>query len=343
MMSMQRYAGLVFLHPRHRARFNALFAVAILMAAVNPPLFAQAPGYPSRPVRLVVPSSPGGGLDFIARITAVRLTSRWQQQVVSDNRAGAAGIIGTDIVAKAPPDGYTLLVPASDFVAARFFYDKLPYATPESFAPITILGIAPYILVAHPSSGIRTVKELLAAAKEKPGQLAYASAGVGTTAHLSMMILSHQARGLDLVHIPYKGAGPAAAAVLSGEVPFLMASPSMSVPHINSGKLRALAVTSSKRVAILPDLPTVAESGIPGYEATVWIALMAPAKTPKPVIDKIYADVLEVLKMPEYAAQMRAAGWETGGMAPADFTRHIKNEMNTVRAVTKEVGIRVDR
>lgn len=340
---MKRFAGLEFVRPRHRTRFNTLFVVAILMAAVSPPLFAQAPGYPSRPVRLVVPSSPGGGLDFIARITAARLISRWQQQVVTDNRAGAAGIIGTDIVAKAPPNGYTLLIAASDFMATPFFYDKLPYATPESFTPITILGIAPFLLVAHPSVGIRTVKDLLAAAKENPGQLAYSSPGVGTTAHLSMMILLHQVGGLDLVHVPYKGAGPAIAAVVSGEVPFLMTSPAILIPHINSGKLRAIAVTSSKRVAILPDLPTVAESGIPGYEATVWIALMAPAETPKPVIDKIYADVLEVLKMPEYAAQMKVAGWEPGGMAPADFSRHIDSEMKKLQAVIKEAGIRVER
>lgn len=330
---------------RHRGAIvvmRFLFGAAILLAASTPSVAAQVEGYPNRLVRLVVPSSPGGGIDFVARITGPHLTARWQHQVVIDNRAGAGGIIGTDIVAKAAPDGHTLLIVASDFAANPFLYDKLPYATPQDFAPITILGVAPMVLVAHPSVAVKTVKDLLAAAKEKPGQLTCASAGVGSSGHLFVMILRHQV-GLDLVHVPYKGAGAAAAAVVSGEVQFLATSTGATVPHIKAGTVRPIAIASSKRVSILPDLPTFAESGVPGYEVAIWFALMAPGKTPKAVIDKIYADVLEVLKVPEYAAQMKAAGYELGGMAPAEFARYINSEMKKLQVAIKEAGIRVER
>ena len=318
-----------------------LLGAAVLLTASALSIAAQNEGYPRRVVRLVVPSTPGGGIDIVARITGSRLTARWQHQVVVDNRAGASGIIGTDIVAKAAPDGHTLLTVASDFSVNPFLYDKLPYATPQDFAPITILGMAPMVLAAHPSVAAKTVKDVLAAAKEKPGQLTCASAGVGSSGHLFVMMLRHN--GVDLVHVPYKGAGAAVTAVVSGEVQFLATPAPATVPHIKAGTIRPMGVASAKRASTLPDLPTFAELGVPGYEMAVWFGLMAPGKTPKAVIDKIYSDVLEVMKLPEYAAQMKTAGYELGGITPAEFSRYIDSDMKRLQVLIKESGIRMER
>ncbi len=312
---------------------------AILLAAGATSAAAQTERYPNRPVRLVVPSTPTGGLDVLARIISPRLMARWGQQIVVDNRAGAGGIVGTEIVAKAPPDGHTLLIVTTGFASNPFLRDKLPYDTPQNFVPITIIGSAPNVLVAHPSVTIKTVKELITAAKAKPGQFTYASSGVGSGGHLSMALLRRLA-GLDLVHVPYKGAGAATAAVVAGEAQFLFTATGASIPHIKSGRIRPIAITSAKRVAVLPDVPTVAESGLPGYEVDGWYGMMAPGKTPKAVIDKIYADVLEVLKIPEVAGQIQATGFEQGGMPPAEFARYIKSEMKKWQIVIKEAGIR---
>lgn len=318
------------------------FSAVVLLSPAAPSTAAQTNAYPSRPVRVVVPSSPGGGLDLIARMTAPQLTSRWHQQVVVDNRAGAAGIIGTEIVAKAPPDGHTLLVAATDFAISPSLYEKLPYSTPQDFAPVTILATSPFVLIASPSVPAKSVKDLLALSKERGGRLSYASSGVGTTSHLSMAILQRQL-GADIVHVPYKGAGAATAAVVTGEVQFAMNGTGATVPFIKAGKVRPIAITSSQRLATLPDVPTVAESGVAGYEATVWIALIAPGKTPRPVIDKIYRDVLDVMKQPEYAAQLRSTGNEPGGLTPADFSRFVAAEMQKYQNVIKQTGIRIEQ
>jgi tripartite-type tricarboxylate transporter receptor subunit TctC len=295
--------------------------------------------FPSRPIRIVVPSTPGGALDLLVRLLSPKLTTLWGQQIVIDNRAGAAGIVGSEIVAKAAPDGHTLLVVATGYAANPFLYQKLPYETPNDFTPITVLGWAPNVLVAHPSLPVRSVKDLIALAKEKPGQLNYASSGVGTGGHLSMALLTRIA-GIDMVHVPYKGAGAATAAVVAGQSHVLFTATGAANPQIKSGRLRALAVTSAKRVPSLPDVPTVAESGLPGYVVEGWYAMLAPGKTPKAIVDRIYRDLASTLKMPEVAAQIEAAGFEVNGLPPPDLARYIDAELKKWGAVIKEAGIK---
>ncbi|MGE5525908.1 MAG: Bug family tripartite tricarboxylate transporter substrate binding protein [Rhodospirillaceae bacterium] len=314
-------------------------ALSMLASGVSTASAAEADRYPSRPVRYVVPSTPGGGLDVLARITAPRMTAKWGQQVVVDNRAGAGGIIGTEIVAKAPPDGHTLLIVTTGFASNPFLHKSLPYKTPDDFIPITIVGSAPNVLVVHPSLAVKSVAELIALAKQKPGQLAFASSGLGSGGQLSMALLETMAK-IKFIHVPYKGAGAATAAVLAGEAQLLFTATGASVPHIRSGRIRAIAVSSAKRVSVLPDVPSVAESGLPGYDVDGWYGIMAPAGTPKAIIDKIYRDVLAIIKTPEVAQQIQTAGFEVGGMPPDEFRDYIKNEINKWGVVIKEAGIK---
>jgi tripartite-type tricarboxylate transporter receptor subunit TctC len=318
-----------------------VFAAALPVALTAIPCCSYADDYPVRPVRIVVPSGAGGGLDFIGRVVSTRLTPKWQHQIVIDNRAGAGGIIGTDIVAKAAPDGYTLLVVALDFASTPFLYAKLPYKTPEDFAPVTIVGTAPYILVAHPSSPIKTVKDLIAAAKEKPGTITYGSSGVGTTSHLATAMLRNMA-GIDLVHVPYKGAGAAAAAVVAGEVPLLITSSGATIPFIKAGRLRPIAVTTAKRIAVLPDVPTIAESGVAGFDIDGWFGILAPKGTPATIVNKIQADIAQMLKTSDAASQLQNAGFELGGASPAEFLRIIQSDMKRLQGVIREGSIKVD-
>lgn len=316
---------------------KCLLSLAALLIGIA----AHAAEFPSRPVRIIVPSTPGGGLDVLARLLGPRLTAKWDQQVVVDNRPGAGGTIGSAIVSQATPDGHTLLVVATGYSANPFLYKKLPYETPKDFAPITILGLAPNVLVVHPQVPARTLKELIALAKEKQGELTYASSGVGTGGHLSMALLMRSA-GIKMVHVPYKGAGAAAAAVVGGQTHMLFTATAAAMPHVKSGRIRALAVTSAQRWPSMPDVPTVAEAGVPGYEVDGWYAMLAPGKTPEAVVGKIYRDVAEVLKMPDVNAQIQALGFEVSGMPPAELARYIDAELKKWSVVIKEAGIRAD-
>lgn len=318
---------------------NIWVVIALVLCQSSASLAAQE-NYPVRPVRLIVPSSPGGGLDFSARVLSARLTAKWQQQVLVDNRAGAAGNIGTEIVAKAVPNGYTLVLVASEFAAMPFLYEKLPYSTAD-FAPVTLVVSSPFVIAAHPTVGIRAFKDLLATAKERPNQLTYAHSGMGGAGHLGIMILEKQS-GVQLLGVPFKGAGAAVAGAVGGETQFIMTSIGAGMPTIKSGRLRPIAVTSAKRAAILPDVPTVAESGVPGYSVTVWFGLLAPAKTPKSVVDRIHLDVQEALRLPEVVALLATAGVEPSGMSPVEFEGFLKAEMKSLQAVIKETGIRLD-
>jgi tripartite-type tricarboxylate transporter receptor subunit TctC len=319
---------------------EVVVALSVLLPASGATLAAQVERYPTRPVRLVVPSTPGGGLDFSARTVAARLGANWQHQVIVDNRPGAAGIIGTEIVARATPDGHTLVLVSSEFAAMPFLYKKLPYRTAE-FAPITLLVTVPLMLAAHPTVPVRTIKELLAAAKEKPNQLTYASSGLGAAGHFGMMILEKMA-GVSLQHVPYKGAGAAVAAAVGGETNVVIGSTGAIIPLIKASRLRALAVTSATRAAVLPEVPTIAESGVPGYDVTAWFALMAPAGTARAIIQKIHADVQQVLKMPEIIGQFATAALEPSGMPPAEFERFLSSETKRLELVIKETGLRLD-
>ena len=302
-------------------------------------LSAAAAEFPSRPIRIVVPSTPAGGLDVLVRIISPKLTEKWGQPIVIDNRPGAGGIIGSEIVAKATPDGHTLLVVAAGYAANPFLYKKLPYETPKDFAPVTIIGDAPNVLVVPPSLGVNSVKEFIALAKQKPGALTYASSGIGTSGHLAMALLE-RSTGVKLVHVPYKGAGAATAAVVAGQVQALFSATAAVGPQVKAGRIRALAVTSAKRWPSMPDVPSVAEAAIPGYEVDGWYAMLAPGRTPKAVINRIYTDLLDIMKTPDVAAKIEAAGFLVNGLTPDAFAKVIDRDMKKWSVVVKEAGIR---
>jgi len=273
----------------------------------------------------------------MARIMAPQLTERWGEQVVIDNRAGAGGIIGTDIVAKAAPDGHTLLIVTTGFTTNPFLIAKLPYRTPEDFSPITPIGMTPVVLVAHPSLPIKNAKELVALAKDKPGQIVFASSGTGTGGHLTMELLQKVA-GVRFNHVPYKGAGASTAAVVGGEAQLLFTAPSAALPNIKANRLRAILVTSTRRTPTLPDVPTVVEAGLPGAVMEQWYGYIAPAGAPVAVIERIYADLVAVMKQPDVATKLQAAGFQLDGMPPTKFREYLREEMKKWGAIIKETG-----
>ncbi len=315
--------------------------IAFLLLAASLACSISAADFPSRPVRIVVPSTPGGGLDVIARLLSPKLTDKWGQPIVIDNRAGAGGVIGSEVAAKASPDGHTLLLVAAGYAANPFLYKKLPYDTPKDFAPVTIIGFAPNVLVVHPSVPAGSVKDLIALVKQKPGELTYASSGVGTSGHLAMALLERSA-GIRMIHVPYKGAGAATAAVVGGQAQMVFTATAAVMPHVKSGRIRALAVTSAKRWPSMPEVPTVAEAAVPGYEVDGWYAMLAPGATPKPVVNRIYRDVLDIIRTPEMAARIEAAGFLVSGIPPAEFARYIDRELRKWGAVISEAGIRAE-
>ena len=312
--------------------------LALILAAV-PLCAAQAEKFPVRPLRIVVPSTPGGGLDVMARIMVPRLTEKWGTQVVVDNRAGAGGIIGTDIVSKAAPDGYTMLLVTTGFTTNPILINQLPYKTPQDFEPITIVGSTPVVLVAHPTLNVRTAKEMLALAKERPDKLTFGSSGQGSGGHLSMVLMQRVA-DVKFIHVPYKGAGAATAAIVGGEVQLLFTAPGAALSQVKAGRLRALAVTSAKRVGVMPDVPSVTEVGLAGCVVDGWYGLLAPAGTPKVLVDRIYNDVLAVMKLPDVAAKLQGAGFELDGRTPAQFKQYLQEEMKKWGAVIVEAGLR---
>lgn len=301
----------------------------------------KAGDYPARPVRIIVPQSPGASTDLTARLIAQRLADAFKQPVVVDNRPGAGTISGTEIVARATPDGYTLLVVASSITINPSIYKKLPYDPVRDFAPVTQLLTFPNLIVAHPSVPVKTLQDLLALARAKPGELNYASAGRGTGTHMSAELLKTMT-GIDIVQVPYKGGGPAITAILGGQVQLNVGTIVALLPHVRSGKLRAIAVTTAKRSAAAPDIPTVAESGVPGYDHGPWNGLFAPGKAPKAVIAKINAEVVRVLRSPEFSTAVASQGAETVGNSPEQFAAVVKSEIAKWAKVVKAAGIRAE-
>ncbi len=297
--------------------------------------------YPTKPIRLVVPYPAGGPVDITARTVGPKLTEALGQSIVIDNRGGAGGILGSDIVAKSAPDGYTLLLCTTANAINASLIPKLPYDMVKDFAPVTLVAIITSIVVVHPSVPARSVQELIALAKAKPGQLSYASTGNGTPTHFAAELFKSMA-GLDIVHIPYKGAAPAVVDLLSGQVHLSFISAPGVVPHVKSGRLRALAVTNAKRSALLPELPTVSESGLPGYESEGWHGLFVPAKTPRPVIERLYREFANVLRAPETHSRLVGVGTEPVGMPPDEFAVKLKAEIAKWGKVVKTAGIKAD-
>ncbi|MDI6870813.1 MAG: tripartite tricarboxylate transporter substrate binding protein [Bacillota bacterium] len=298
--------------------------------------------YPAKPVRMIVAFSPGGATDIIARIVSQKLSERLGQPVVVENKPGATGIIGTEMVAKSPADGYTLLmVTAGTHAINASLYSKLPYDPVKDFTHVVWVANAPNVLVVNASNPINSVKELIEAAKKKPGQLTFGSAGSGSTLHLAGELFKSMA-GVDIVHVPYKGGAPAMTDLLGGQIAMMFDSISQAVPHINAGKLKALGVTSATRSLALPNIPTIAEAGVPGYEAMAWFGVVAPAKLPKPILDKLNKEINVVLQLPEVVDRLRELGTEPVGGSPAKFTAHVEAEVAKWAKVVKESGAQVN-
>jgi tripartite-type tricarboxylate transporter receptor subunit TctC len=297
--------------------------------------------YPARAIRLVVPQSPGGSTDQVARPLAKQLGEALGQPVVIDNRAGAGSVIGTDIVAKAAPDGYTLLAVAASFTISPALYKQLPYDAARDFTPITMVSAFPNILVINPSLPVSSFSELISFLKKNPGKANYSSSGIGTGTHLSMELLKHLA-GIDLVHVPYKGGAPSVNALLGGEVQVTLATISTALPHVKTGRLKALAVTSAKRVRSLPDVPTLQESGVKDYEYSSWIGLLAPAKTPRAVIEKLAAAAARAARTTEMKNVLALEGAEPIGNSPDEFAAQVRTEIERWAKLVAATGIKAD-
>ena len=301
---------------------------------------AQGPAFPVKPVRIVVPSSPGGGTDILARVLAQKMSESLGQQFVVENRPGAGQVIGIEAVARAAPDGYTLLMAASAIVIAEVIYAKPPYDTLRDFAPVTLAASLPNILVVHPALPAKTVRELIALAKTRPGQLNYSSAGSGTSPHLSMELFRLMA-GITLTHIPYKGTGPATVDLIAGQVQLSMPNVLTALPQIKGGKLRALGVTSARRATGLPAIPAIAET-LPGYEAIQWYGLLAPAGTPREIVARVQAEIARILMLPEVKERLAADGADAVGSRPEEFAAYIRAELAKWGKVVKNGGIKLE-
>ena len=299
---------------------------------------AASADYPTRPIRLVVPSAAGGGTDIVARLIAQKLSASLGQQVFVDNRPGAGQMIGIDQVAKASPDGYTLLMAASTLALNPAMYKTVPYDTLRDLAPISEVASLPNVLVVHPSVPANSLPELLALAKAQPGKLTYASAGVGTSPHMSMELLKDLAR-VDILHVPYKGTGPALVDVVAGQVAMMMGNTLSVLPHIKSGKLRALGVSGTTRSAALPDVPTLAEGGVARYESVQWYGLLAPAGTPVAIINKLHTTTVSALGDADLKKHLAADGAEPVGNSPDAFGALIRSEITKWKAVAAAAGI----
>ena len=328
----------MFIWNTRACRALALAAFA-LTGLVSAPLEAQ--DYPSRPVKVIVPFSPGGAVDGPMRVIAQELSKRLGQQVIVENKPGAGATIGTDLVAKSPPDGYTLLLASQTNAISATLYAKLPFDPIEDFVPISLIGREPGVLVVNPALPVTTFQEFVVYVKGRPGQVDYASSGNGSGQHLFAALLASMT-GMKMNHIPYKGSGQATTDLLGGQVPVSIPGTAGMVGHIKAGKLRALAVTGSRRSPQLPDVPTVMESGVPGYEAYVWMGLFAPKGTPAPIVERIYRELLPVLASAEVKNYMATAGIEVVGSTPAEFGTFFRSERDLWAKVIRDTGAKID-
>jgi tripartite-type tricarboxylate transporter receptor subunit TctC len=298
-------------------------------------------GYPAKPVRMVVGLAPGGATDIMARAIAPRLSERLGRQFVVENRSGAGGTTAAALVAKSPPDGYTLLTVSASYSISPALYPALPYDSLKDLAPISRIAESPFLLVAHPSLPVKNVKELISLARAKPGVLNFASAGNGSSGHLTAELFKSMA-AIPVTHVPYKGAGPALIDVLAGQVHYMFANILSSLPYVKSGRVKGLAVTSAKRSPIVPEIPTVDESGVKGYQVTSWYGVLAPAGTPQPIIDKLNTDINAVMKSSEVQTWLARDGAVPVAATPDQFAQHIATEIARWRKVVKEARIQAE-
>jgi tripartite-type tricarboxylate transporter receptor subunit TctC len=314
-------------------------AIAALSCAVGMAHAQDAQQYPSKPVRFIIGFAPGGFTDLMARLLAGRLSEMWGQQVVADNRPGGGSIIATEIVAKAPPDGYTLLMMTDNHVTNPSLFKSLPYDSEKHFAPITLAALAPFMLLIHPSLPVKNVKELIALAKARPGQLTFGSGGIGGPGHLAGEMLNSMA-GIKMVHVPYKGAGPAVAALLAGEIQVMVATPPAVLPHIRSGRLRALAYNYSTRASFLPDVPTMSEAGLQGTQMEAsWHGMLAPAKTPAAIIARLEKEIQKAVSVQAVRDQFAKVELRPVGSTSAEFRALLVDAIKKLAEIIKIAGI----
>ena len=316
-------------------------ALIIACAACGAEGTAGAQNYPLRPIRLIVPAAPGGGTDIVARMVAQKLNEILGQPVIVDNRPGANGVIGTDAAAKAAPDGYTVLMTLASYHSTNpTLYSNLPYDSVGDFAPVTQLTENPYVFTVHPSLPVKSIRELIAFVKARPGVLSYASSGNGSAPHLGMELFKTMA-GIDMVHVPYKGAGQAMTDHVSGQIPVFLNNFLAGMSMIKTGRLRALAVTSSKRSVAMPELPTVAESGVPGYVVTGWYGMLVPGKTPRAIVDALHDGTVKVLKSKDLGDRLAAEGAEIIASTPQEFAAFLKADTGKWAAVIRKANVKL--
>ncbi len=324
------------LHPR-----AAKALLVTLLMVVSGLALAQSDSYPSKPIRLIVPYPPGGFTDILGRLIAERLGSRLGQSVVVENRGGGGSTVGTALAANATPDGYTLLLVAPDFAINETLVGKLAYNAAKDFAPVIQAAWSPMVLVTHPSVRASSVQEFLDLARAQPGRINFASGGNGTGAHLALELFRTRA-GIDIVHVPYKGNGPATADLLGGQVSAMFLQMAVARPHIAAGKLRALATPSGRRSPAMPDLPTIAESGLPGFDVMPWFGVVAPAGSPGPIVSRLNTEIANVMRQPEVRKQLADQGAEPVSTTPAEFAAFIQSEIVRWGKVVRESGARIE-
>jgi tripartite-type tricarboxylate transporter receptor subunit TctC len=328
----------------NRSGAHALIAGIALCGLVPQSLAQRKPDgtapYPNRPVRAIVPYAPGGGTDILARTLAQKLSALWNQQVVIDNRGGGATIVGTDLAAKAPRDGYTLLITSTSFAINPSVQPKLPYSTLADLDPVTQIAFQPYVLVLHPAVAARDVKDFVALSKARPNAISFGSTGTGSGAHLAGELFKLTS-GASMTHVPYKGMGPALADLLGGQTQAVFGTILPTLPHVKSGRLRALGVTSTKRSSAMPDLPTIAERGVPGFSATSWTALYTPAGVPRTVLAKLNTDTRRVLQTAEMREKLAADGAEPAGGSPEELAAFLRQEISKWSKVIKAANIQI--
>lgn len=315
----------------------AAFAGAMILMQAQ----ATAQGYPNRPIRFIVPFPPGGGNDIVGRIAAQKLSESLGVAVVVDNRGGAGGTIGTDVTSKAPPDGHTLLINNISLAVNATLFEKLPYDTLRDLAPVSLLGRQPNVLVVTPSVPAGSVKELLALARAKPGQMIYGSGGIGTASHLATELLKLMTK-TDMVHVPYKGLGPALTDLMGGRLQLIISTLASALPQVKSGKLKPLAVTTAQRSSFFPELPTMSEAGVNGYEFSTWYGLLVPARTPAAIVGRLNGETVKALSSPALKEQFAAQGLEPTASSPAEFGAYLKSEVAKWGKVVKASGAKPD-
>ena len=319
-----------------------LHAALLLLATLNfMPCVLHAQAYPARPIRFVAPYVPGGGVDFVGRVVAQKLSDAWGSPVIVENRPGAGTNIGSELVARSAPDGYTLLIGGVPNSANASLFAKLPYDVLKDFVAVCLMTTAPNILVVHPSVPARSVRELIALAKARPGELTFASAGIGSSNHFSGELFKLMAR-VDIVHVPYKGGGAAVTDLLGGQVTMYFGTTPSSLPHVRTGKLRALGITSARRSPSAPEVPTIAEAGLPGFENSAWHGLLAPTGTPDAIVTKLNAEVVRLLRLPDTAAQLAVQGVDVIASSPAEFAAFIKQDIAKYAKLVRSAGIHVE-